>query len=54
MERLGVHLDGKEIYDIVITDSFDGLEEEVGRLRTEGKSCVSLRIPMWKSFILKR
>ena len=28
MERLGVHLDGKEIYDIVITDSFDGLEEE--------------------------
>lgn len=37
MERLGVHLDGKEIYDIVITDSFDGLEEEVGRLRTEGK-----------------
>lgn len=37
MERLGVHLDGKEIYDIVITDSFDGLKEEVGRLRTEGK-----------------
>lgn len=37
MERLCVHLDGKEIYDIVITDSFDGLEDEVQGLGTKTK-----------------
>lgn len=37
MERLGVHLDGKEIYPIVITDSFDGLEDEVKSLGTDNK-----------------
>ena len=46
MERLGVHLDGKEIYDIVITDSFDGLKEEVGRLRTEGKKLCIVQLKM--------
>lgn len=37
MERLCVHLDGKAIYDIVITPSFDGLEDEVRGLGTEKK-----------------
>ncbi len=37
MERLCVHLDGKEIYDIVITCSFDGLADEVKALGTEKK-----------------
>lgn len=37
MERLCVHLDGKEIYDIVISRSFDGLAGAVEALKTRDK-----------------
>ena len=37
MERLCVHLEGEPVYDIVLTQSFQGLAQEVRALGTEGK-----------------
>lgn len=40
-DRMTVHLDGRPIYDIVLSDSFDGLEEELKKLGcAEKKLCI--------------
>ena len=41
MDRLTVHLNGEPVYDIVMTEDFGGLQEEVGKLGiSSGKLCI--------------